>query len=186
MSVNPRSQALLMNLFDFKKSEKVLIISVLLVIFILGFFNFRIALRRRRDFQRKEDVRNITEIVEIFKVEHGFYPEGQDGLIVGCNPTVDDLGLTHFEICRPGEILAGHQLPVDPKIREGFGYAYFARDKRYQVLASLENTDEPEYDSLIAARNIKCGEKICNFGLASEGTPLDKSLEEYENEVSED
>jgi len=35
----------------------------------------------------------------------------------------------------------------------------------------------------IVKRNISCGVKVCNYGRSYSTTPLDKSLEEYENEI---
>jgi hypothetical protein len=41
----------------------------------------------------------------------------------------------------------------------------------------------PEYDPKIVARGVSCGKVICNFGKASRGTPLDRSLEQFEKEL---
>jgi len=177
-----------MSLFGFSKNEKIIVLGVLLVILTLSFFNFKTALRRRRDFQRKEDVRNITEALEFFKIEYGLLPESKDGQIVGCRPRKEKVNgkeVIFFEKCVWGQDKLGEfEIPGDPKTAAGFAYTYLATPKRYQVFASLESADEAEYDPAIVKRGISCGVLVCNFGLGD--VPLDKSLEEYENEISED
>ncbi len=41
-----------------------------------------------------------------------------------------------------------------------------------------ESTDDPEYMSEVAARGIRCGTQVCNYGVANSGTSLDKSVED--------
>jgi hypothetical protein len=175
---------MIFTVFGFERKEKLIITVTLLVIVVLGFFNFKAALRRKRDFQRKEDVRSITVLVELFKVEYGFYPETENGQLKGCSPTWDKLGVPHFQPCVWGQdVFSGRILPGDPLQETGFGYLYLATAKHYQVLAALEGVDEAEYDLAIVQRNLACGRQICNFGLGN--APLAKSLKEYENEISE-
>ena len=75
-------------------------------------------------------------------------------------------------------------LPRDPDWKKGLVYVYISNGRRFQILASLEGRDEDEYSPRIEERNIKCGLKLCNFGRAYGKTPLDKSIEEYENEIN--
>ena len=75
------------------------------------------------------------------------------------------------------------RIPSDPKHDEGARYYYVSNGRRFQIYASLEGRDEDEFSEAILARNLPCGKEICNFGLAYGKTPLDKSLEEYENEL---
>jgi hypothetical protein len=74
-------------------------------------------------------------------------------------------------------------LPNDPQEDRGLTYFYVSNGKRYQVFASLERTDQDEYDPKVLARNINCGVRTCNFGRSYSETPLDISIEEYENEM---
>ena len=77
-------------------------------------------------------------------------------------------------------------LPFEPKAEDGLNYFYISNGKYFQIYAHLEGKDEAENDPKIARRNIPCGSAICNFGRSSGDTPLDKSLEEYENELLEE
>ncbi|MBI3443670.1 hypothetical protein HY008_03285 [Candidatus Woesebacteria bacterium] len=149
-----------MKLTGFKKDEVVAISVILIVISIFTLFNLRAALRRQRDAQRKADVRTLTNILEEYHEEFKLYPE-----------RIENLNFS--------------SLPHEPNEREGAKYLYLTNRRRFQVYASLEGADEAEYDARIVARDLNCGTRICNFGLASGQTPLEKSIEEYENEINE-
>ncbi len=142
----------------FTKQETIALALILLVIFVISFFNFRIALRRGRDNERKNDLSDIAKALDQYKSDNSYYPT-----------TLSDI----------------KSLPKDPATPNGFSYLYKTDGKFFQLYASLEGkTDEAEYNPKIAALNLKCGKFICNFGRASGSVPLDKSLEEYENEIN--
>jgi len=77
-------------------------------------------------------------------------------------------------------------LHVDPKNSDGIKYVYKSNIKRFQLYAYLESETDVEKKDAIANLNIECGIKICNYGKATGKTPLDKSLQEYENELAEE
>lgn len=187
----------------FSKSELIIITTVLLVVGIVSYFNMQVSLRRARDFQRKEDIVNLTTDIEFFKERWHFYPLSEEGRIMACanDNTVKDYKENHFSRtslvpCNwyvdtffnpeiPGEEKISYQpiIPGDPETGQGKSYFYLSTGEHFQMLAHLEGKDEPEYDKKIEERNIKCGNQICNFGRSSVRTPLDKSLEVYENEL---
>lgn len=161
-------------------------LTVILVI-ILGFmlFNFGIAERKARDAERKDDVRSISNALKTYHDDFGSYPLSQDGKIVGCDSGKKDAkGKIILRGCEWGQdSLDGVKLAIDPRHGQGHHYYYLSDGRYYQVYAALEGKDEAEYDPKIIARNLPCGDFICNFGLSSGLTPLDKSLQEYENEI---
>src|SRR5258707_2684645 len=144
----------------FNKEETKVIGGVLLVILVLSLFNFRIAERRARDNERRNDLGDLSTGINRYNAKNGVYPN-----------SISDL---------KGYL---DSIPMDPSARDGFSYLYLTDGTHFQVLASLESADEAGYDAKIAARRLKCGNKICNLGKSDGKTPLDKSLEEYENEL---
>lgn len=141
----------------FTKTEAKVVAGILLVIFIFSFFNFRVALRRARDNERKNDLGDIAKLLDDYKNKNSIYPPN----------------LTLLK-----------NAPKDPGTPSGYSYLYYTDGKFFQLYASLEGPDEPEIDQRVVGRNIKCGNYICNFGKTSgSDVPLDKSLEEYENEL---
>jgi len=182
-------------LLGFDKREQSSVLIILSVLSIVIAANMRIAVRKARDVQRKADIRAISDALTKYYNEFGFFPlGGDDGSIVACKGELDEDGIPEFRSCKWGweglrdifdESYAPYikVLPPDPQHGKGARYKYISNGKRFQIYASLENTEEPEYDSSIMERNISCGDRVCNFGLAFGDTPLDKSIEEYENEV---
>src|SRR3990172_2323746 len=65
--------------------DLVIICSTLLVILILTILNQRVALRRSRDFQRKDDLGNLSLALIRYREDFGFYPPSStDGRIIAC------------------------------------------------------------------------------------------------------
>lgn len=183
----------------FTKKESAAVIIILLLIILVSFTNLKESLRRARDLQRKNDISELTDILARYGGDFGSFPLSDgEGRIVACkgaDTKVDVKGrITGLTPCNWGKDALvdvsdptyppyKDRLPLDPDEARGVKYYYASNGKRFQLLASLEGTDEAEYDEKILARGLPCGSRVCNFGLAYGATPLDKSVEEYENEL---
>lgn len=179
----------------FTKKEYIGLGAILLVIFAFMFFNFSISERKARDAQRKQDVRDIANALDSYKNDIGSYPLSENGTIQGCDTgKKDSLGYPVLRACNWGTEglvdVSGatgrkymERIPVDPKNSGGIKYYYLSDGRFFQIFAALESSGEAEYDKSIVARGLMCGNKVCNFGLASSHTPLDKTIQEYENEL---
>ncbi|KKQ75395.1 MAG: hypothetical protein US96_C0012G0024 [Candidatus Woesebacteria bacterium GW2011_GWB1_38_5b] len=170
--------------FGFSKKEFRAVVIILLILSTAVFLNMQTALRRARDAQRKADIRNIYNALVAFQSENGHFPFSENGQIIGCGEETDEKGNPIFHACEWGwEGLADlNRVPGDPLHHSGYRYNYISNGRRYQIFASLESDEEPEYDLKVKARNLACGEKICNFGLGYSNAPLDRTLEQYEAE----
>lgn len=184
MSVNQRTY------FGFERNELLGVGLILLSVFVLALRNFAIAERRGRDAQRKNDMFTIQNGLNNFIKELGFTPaSSSDGKIIACGEA------ENLRSCEWGEDALRDvsdptyppyiaRLPIDPQSRNGVEYKYFALGGQYQILGSLEGEDEDEYREDILKRAVACGTRLCNFGKAShDSVPLDKSLQEYQNEL---
>lgn len=194
----------------FSKKEIGWILVILILIASASLYNFRISLRRARDAQRKADLGQIANAIGAFQNDFGFYPPSLDGKIVACKKEgVDDYAeyknslltkdneIDLFEIYDPCEWGVDslsdvfdpeyppyvNTLPMDPQGSTGAYYTYISNKNRFQLYTGLEGKDEDDMQSVIAERNISCGTYICDFGRASGATPLEKSIEAYENEL---
>lgn len=182
----------------FTRKELLGVVLIFAVIILASLSNFKVSLRRARDVQRKADIRAVSDALVKYSEDFGTFPLAEDGRIVACRgpeTKIDEKGrITGQVACEWGkDSLADisapayppyqDRLPQDPLFEKSFRYLYLSSGRYFQLYASLEGTDEPEYDPKIVARNLSCGEGICNFGLSYGSTPLDKSLEEYENEL---
>ncbi len=142
----------------FSKQESKAVLAILAVIAIISFFNFQTALRRGRDNERENDLSDISKMLDDYKSQNSIYPAN-----------ISDLP----------------HPPKDPSTPNGYSYLYVTDGKFFQIYASLEGkTDEAQFSPKIEALGLKCGNYICNFGTSSGNIPLDKSLQEYENEIN--
>lgn len=195
----------------FTKSEKVGIGIILFFIIIASLTNFRLSLRRARDSERRVDLGSINNALHEYQRDFGFFPYASaDGKIKACRGenypqlVADarnqeqfdyDLYLNGLMPCEWGKDslrdLADQTYPAylktlssDPVSDRGISYYYLSNGNRFQLYAHLEGgVDEIGFDEAILTRNLKCGGQICNFGRSFAQTPLDKSIEEYENEL---
>lgn len=175
--------------------------------------NLRISLRRARDVQRKEDLFVTMKALDEYQQDFGFFPpSSDDGKIIACKGENYDEGIIEikkakeidlekyfalFAPCEWGKSKLQDVsdmdypaymdiIPRDPKHDNGVNYIYISNTRTYQLYAYLEGgKSEDEHEETIVERNLSCGIKTCNFGRGHERTPLDKSLEEYENELAE-
>ncbi len=178
-----------MKCFGFSKREIVGLGSILLIIFCATALNLRVSIRKGRDSQRKADLRRISDVLGEYNQDFGIFPFSDKGRIVACVSPEGELDEQGKPILVPCEWAFDgispyiEALPSDIHHGQGARYYYLSNGKRFQIYASLESSTEPEYDPKIVARNLACGNRVCNFGLALGKTPLDKSIEEYENEM---
>ena len=186
----------------FSKIEFLIVSFILLTIVVISLYNFGIAKRRGRDAQRKNDIGAIADALNKYANDFAIFPAASDGMIVACQGEEiwDEVQAKIVFALRPCEwgrdFLRDvndpnypaylQTIPIEPQSKEGLTYTYLSNGRRFQILASLEGKDEDEYESAIEARGISCGARICNFGRSSGRTPLDRSIEEYENELMEE
>ena len=194
-----------MNIFGFKKDEGIAVFVILAVLIGIIALNLQVSFRKSRDSQRKSDIRAVHDALAAYQNDFGYFPSSLDGDILACLPddeidtyrdaeSVEDVD---FKKCRWGwDSLRDvfdtsypsylERLPADPQHTQGGRYYYVSNGSRFQIYAALESEDEDEYSQEIVDRNLPCGDRICNFGRAFSRTPLDKTIEEYENELRRD
>lgn len=180
---------------------------ILAVIIAFSCPNFIVSVRRARDAQRKADVGSIYSALNEFQSDFGSFPLSKGGKIAFCSPVVkkeavelsnkgSSISDFDYSVCEWGKDSISDLsdpsflpylkiIPQDPYYSKGRGYYYFSNGNRYQIYGSLESKAEDEYDEAIIKRNLPCGNAICNFGKAYSNTPLDISIEEYENEIGQ-
>ena len=198
---------------SFTKNELKAVLTILLLIFVASINNFRIAERRARDNQRRGDLGNIYNALYKYQKDFGRFPySSREGKIKACKPdNFDELVQGSYEgekflietyleglkECEWGldslqDVSDDHyspyisRLPRDPRYENNLAYFYLSNGRKFQIYAYLEGGEEEiGFSSGIVNRNLSCGNKICNFGRAYGEVPLDKSIEEYENELLE-
>jgi len=172
----------------FSKKELIIVSSALTFIIISTLLNLQTSLRKARDAQRKSDIRSIYDALMLYNKDNGTYPlNSPDGRMLACRPHYEGEAVFYEPCDWYRDNLESYLTPIlgDPRQGQGFSYYYLSNGKHFQVYASLESESEDEFEPSIARLSLPCGQKICNFGRSDGATPLDKSLEEYENELKE-
>jgi type II secretory pathway pseudopilin PulG len=169
----------------FSKSELISVIIIFAVLVVVSWPNFTLSMRRARDQIRRDDIGNIQAAIDEYYADYGVFPAStSDGRMVVCKGSGQDQvpcnwGRDTWINLTPGVNKVYMKFfPGDPKLSDGTSYYYSSDGSRYQLFGSLEGTDEPEYDPKLAARGVKCGNKICNIGRAN-NVPLYITVEEY-------
>lgn len=184
---------------------------ILIVLITISLINFRNALRLGRDADRKTALGEVHNALNQYQNDFGFFPPSSpDGKIVACRKEGVDYEKGFIEsttknraeflaeifapcewgkdsladVTDPGYPSYISPLPQAPYAKKGEGFFYASNTGIFQLYGALEGKSEDEYDEGIEALGIPCGERICNFGKATGKVPLDKTLEEYENERS--
>lgn len=142
----------------FNRQELIILGLIFLVLTVIAFPNFSLSVKKSRDLTRKDDLFALEIALKDYEKQNESFP----------------LALSDLPI---------NPIPTDPLLKNGDKYLYFSNGKRFQLYASLELTDQDEYDEKVASRNLLCGTRVCNFGRAYGDTPLDISIEEYENKL---
>lgn len=185
----------------FSKSEFKAILIIFAGLILISTPNFIVSLRRARNAQRKADIGSIYGSLLKYGEDFGAFPLSADGKIAACepvavkkneNPTLPPAiifspciwGRDSFRDLSDSSYPPYLQtIPNDPQQKTGPAYYYLSDSGHFQIYGALEGKSEDEYDPAIIKRDLPCGSKICNFGKASGRTPLNMSIEDYENSI---
>jgi len=170
--------------------ELLVVMAILGVLVTLIGTAFRSAQARGRDAQRKSDLKQIANALELFFNDYGFYPQGDEqGRIkacpyekgvggVACNWNVGEF-VDMFPETATERTIYIKKVPDDPVT----GYDYYYRlpeegnSKKFQLFARLENSQDQNClggDCLNSPVYYQCGNITCNFSITSSNTTFDE------------
>ncbi len=166
--------------FGFTLIELMVVMAILSVLVTVGLVSFRSSQARGRDAQRKSDLKQISNSLELFYSDFQKYPDSAAGILDACPY---DPGTNSGSPCSwgagsftDGKTVYFKVVPKDPT--EGFDYYYRVVDpplnQKYQLFAFIENTEDPGCvggDCENSPLSISCGGgKTCNFSIYSPNT----------------
>jgi len=136
--------------------ELLVVMAIIGVLVALGAGNFRTAQMRGRDVQRKSDLKNVSNALELYYSDYKKYPD-----VTAINLTSGSDEFTD------GKTIYFKTLPIDPS--RNFEYVYRIVDpplnQKYQLFAHLENTEDQ--DLMTGITQICGGTTLCNFAITS-------------------
>ncbi|MBX4205783.1 prepilin-type N-terminal cleavage/methylation domain-containing protein, partial [Candidatus Microgenomates bacterium] len=149
------------------------IIGVLATVMLGGFYSTQV---RGRDSQRKSNIKELANALELYLNDYGAYPAANgSGQIMGC---VDGLSVCTWGTSSftDGKTVYFKQLPKDPVSTSSYYYRIVdsPTNKKYQLYARLENSQDKDCiggDCANPPSSLPmCGSALCNFSLTSANT----------------
>lgn len=163
-----------MNKQGFTLVELLIVMSIIGVLATLIGGNFLSAQIRGRDAQRKSDLKNVAQALEIFFSDYNKYPSDNGSQIGGCqyNPATGDgpacaWGTGEFS---DGKTVYMKTVPKDPSGGKNYLYRIVpgSNNQKYQLFARIENNQDPD---IVGGLSYPCGTGIsCNFAITSTNT----------------
>jgi len=166
-------------ILGFTLVELLVVMSIIGVLATILSSGFRSAQVRGRDAQRKSDLKELSNSLELFYSDYGRYPSDSAGSIVACPYRLPpDSG----DVCSwgSGEFYDGKttyfkEMPIDPN--GDFSYYYKivpgSENQKYQIFARLENTKDKNClggNCEVSQVSINCGSSFCNYAVTSSNT----------------
>lgn len=173
---------------DFKKNESgFTLIELLVVIAILGILAaislaiFSTSQTKARDSERKSDLKQISNALEIYYNDYNSYPPSSGGKISGCPATTNTACVWGAGQFTDGRTIYLKTVPKDPSVLNYY-YRTVAvggvANQGYQLYARLENSQDTgscisgncgEHTDLPVG--VSCGgPSTCNFSITSGNT----------------
>jgi len=140
------------------------ILGVLATFFISGYTGVQ---RKARDANRKSDLKQIANAMELYFNDYRAYPDESSGQIVGCpstTATACSWGTGQFT---DTDTLYIKTVPGDPTPAWTYVYRTDANGTYYKLYAMLENPEDPD---IISVAETACTGAACNFAITSGNT----------------
>ncbi|MFC1710221.1 type II secretion system protein [Patescibacteria group bacterium] len=173
--------------------ELIVVMAIIALLAVVALGGFRSTQFKARDGQRKSDLKQVSNALEVLYNDYGRYPGSSGGNILACSynpdnpddPTQPNIsGTCTWGTSEMAWVEASNKtiyfrvLPEDPSSRIYF-YRSTNNGQRYQLYASLENTNDPDLITIdLTAFAVgtapNCGVNDCNFAITSANiTPFD-------------
>ena len=136
--------------------EIVVVMAIIAVLTSIIVGGFRTSQARGRDAQRKSDLKQISNALELYHSDYNRYPAA---IVFGSELT-------------DGKTSYMKEVPEDPG-GAAYVYAVSLSGNKYQLFAYLENTEDKNIDATITA---SCGTATCNFSITSPNTTPTEAL----------
>lgn len=144
--------------------ELLIAMAILGILATVGLASFRTAQMRGRDTQRKSDLKQISNAIELYYQDYNLYPQASGTNIAACPSTGPTSCAWGSGELTDGKTTYMKIVPGDPTGACPYVYIVSSSGKSYQLFAYLENTQDKNINSGIS---IACGSNKYNFSITS-------------------
>lgn len=148
--------------------ELLVVMAILGILATISLVSFRTTQMRSRDAQRKSDLKQIANALEIFYNDYERYPSNNvDGKIMGCPSSTVPATACSWDndyIFTDEKTIYLKSMAEDPSGGLNYYYEVFDHNQGYKVYAHLENSQDSQIDTSI---DVSCGASTCNFFIES-------------------
>ncbi len=149
--------------------ELLVVMAIIGILSTLSIASYRTSQVKGRDAQRKANLRQIATALEMYYNDKGKYPLVENGKIKACGGVACDWGTGDFTEAGTTYMKL---VPKDP-LSSGRDYLYVTTDqRRFQLFAALENTDDKAVNPGISGKICGGAGEACNFGISSGNTSV--------------
>lgn len=153
--------------------ELLVAMSIIGVLASIAVGSFRTSQLKGRDVERKTNLKQISNALEIFYADYGRYPDSTNGQIAAC--PYDPAGSTGTAcnwgsgVFTDSKTVYFKQIPADPSSNQEYTYQIVSgsSNQKYKLFARLENSEDPE------CINSDCSQDP-NFAVTSANTSVDE------------
>lgn len=144
--------------------ELLVVISIISVLATVMIASFRSSQARGRDTQRKSDLKQISNALELYYSDYNKYPASTPPQGLSWGSELTDGKTIYFKV-----------LPKDPIEAQNYFYRVDTDRQKFQLYAHLENKEdinciEGNCVNPSIPGGVSCGAKACNFSITSTNT----------------
>ena len=139
--------------------ELLVVIAILGILSTLGIISFKSSQVKARDAQRKSDLKQITQAMEMYYNDHQKYPESIEGQVNGISwgeKFEDETGTIYMQ-----------SLPNDPRGSLSYFYETDELGSYYKIYAKLENINDSSIQGEYEKFACDPQENNCNYCISS-------------------
>lgn len=159
--------------------ELLIVLTIMGILAGLGFANFRTSQLKGRDAQRKQDLKQLANALELYFSDHKSYPSSNiAGSILGCPSTTNTVCSWGDSSISDTNTVYIVTVPKDPNTNYNYWYIASSDGSKYQLFSRLENSQDPDINLDIEAKLLSCGpgSLYCNYGVSSANTNPEDSI----------
>ena len=149
--------------------ELLVVMAILGVLVTLVASGFRTAQMRGRDAQRKSDLKQLANSLELLYSDYNEYPAAISNQIGAC-PFVSGAGTAcawGVSEMTDNKTVYFKEVPADPSRFQVYFYRVpDTAQQKFQLFARLENSQDAD----IITTPYSCGDELCNFAITSQNT----------------